>query len=376
MIYLDNSSTTKRKPLKVIVSTTLSLINSANPTRSSHKIALKSALKVFKARQTIKNFLNTPQKADVVFTYNCTEALNMAIFGSAKNNGNVVITAFEHNSVLRPLYALKKTHNITITVVNPTPQGKISEQDILNAVNKNTYLVIVNQTSNVTGTTITLNNLGHKLNKLGIMLLIDCAQSAGHAKINMQKIGANFLTLAGHKGLFGSQGIGALIINNANLTPLKFGGSGGDSLNENMPAYYPEKLEAGTINTVGITSLENGIKFVLKHQNKINKKIETMSKYIINALKQNPSIKLFSNNLHSGVISFSFLNIDNAEATNILNEKYGICLRHGLHCAPLIHKFLKTEQCGLIRVSLSYFNNMAQAKKLIYAINKISQLKN
>ncbi len=161
--------------------------------------------------------------------------------------------------------------------------------------------------------------------------------------------------------------------NDANVEPLKFGGSGSNSLLTTMPEYYPEKLEAGTINTIGISALDAGVGYVEKHLDKINSKVEKLSNILINYLKQNKNITLYSSNPHSGVISFKFNNLDNNEVCNTLNEKYKICVRPGLHCAPLIHKFLKTEKTGLIRVSISYFNNFCEIKKLVKALNKIEK---
>ena len=373
MIYLDNSSTTRKKPFCVLNAVLKATWHSANPTRSSHTPSLNAALKVYNTREHLKSFFNAPKSANVVFTYNCTEAINTVIFGTAKKGGNVVITAFEHNATFRPLNKLIKTHNITITIVNPNSLGEITSDDILNKINDKTYLVIVNQTSNVTGSTVKLNNLGHKLKQKNIMLMVDTAQSAGHEKIDMQSIGANFLCVAGHKGLFATQGIGALILNDANVEPLKFGGSGSNSLLTTMPEYYPEKLEAGTINTIGISALDAGVGYVEKHLDKINNKKKKLSNILINYLKQNKNITLYSSNPHSGVISFKFNNLDNNEVCNTLNEKYKICVRPGLHCAPLIHKFLKTEKTGLIRVSISYFNNFCEIKKLVKALNKIEK---
>lgn len=373
MIYLDNSSTTRKKPLSVIKAVTQATYRSANPTRSSHTPSLKAALKVYNTREHIKEFFNAPKGANVVFTYNCTEAINLVLQGTAKKNGNVVITAFEHNSVIRTLHRLKQTHKITVTIVNPNNFGQISEQDILNKVTDKTYLVIVNQTSNVTGSTVKLTNIGHKLKEKNILFMIDTAQSAGHEKINMKKLGANFLCVAGHKGLFATQGIGALVLNNAEVECLKFGGSGSNSLNPAMPEYYPEKLEAGTVNTVGIFALDAGIKYVEKHFDKINFKVEKLSNMLLEYLKQNKNVTLYSNNPHSGVISFNFNNLDNNEACNTLNEKFKICVRPGLHCAPLIHKFLKSDESGLVRVSISCFNKTFEIKKLIKALDYLTE---
>lgn len=371
MIYLDNAATTHKKPLKTIFSVLKALtVYNANPSRGSHTLSIKTSLKIEECRENIKKFVNAPTTASVVYTYNCTEAINYAIQGTLNYGDHVIITTFEHNAVLRTLANLKQK-NIDYSVVKPNTNGEITVKDIQKLRKNNTKMIIINQTSNVIGKTTDIYKIGKYCKENGILLLTDCAQSAGHKKINMTKNNINFVTLAGHKGLYGTQGIGALVINNASPSPIKFGGSGSNSKNESMPDYYPDKLEAGTINVVGILALDAGIRFVQKKQDKINKKIDKLSKILIDYLKEEKNYILYSEYDCCGVVSFNHRNIETAHIVDELN-KYNICVRGGLHCAPLAHSYIGTIDTGTVRVSISYFNNKYEIKKLIKVLNKIN----
>lgn len=370
MIYLDNGATTHKKPIKTILNTLKALLfYSANPSRGSHTLSIKTGLKIEDCREHLKKFVNAPKNANVVYTYNCTEALNYAILGTLKRGDHVIITTFEHNSVLRPIYSLKNK-NVTYSVVTPNKQNEISLNEIKNHVKPNTKMIAISQTSNVTGNTINLEEIGMFCKHNNIIFLVDAAQSAGHEKIDMEKFNINLLALAGHKGLYGPQGIGALVINKSAPNPIKFGGSGSNSESKFMPDYYPDKLEAGTINTVGILGLDGGISFVEKHFEKICNKTKKLTSYLLENFKQNKNIILYSNNANSGVVSFNVLNIETQDVVNFLN-KHKICVRGGLHCAPLTHTFLNTIPNGAVRVTISYFNKMWEIKKLVKAVEKL-----
>ena len=370
MIYLDNAATTFKKPINTIFSTIKALTKySANPSRSSHKQSVLVGEMIEQCRNNIKTFVNAPVCAEVVYTYNCTEAINYAILGTLKSGDHAIITTFEHNAVIRTLHSLK-TIGITYSEAKPNNLGIITINQIKKLVKPNTKLIIINNTSNVTGTTTKVNQIGKFCSENNILLLVDCAQSGGHEKIDMKNDNINFIALAGHKGLYGPQGIGALIINNTEPSPIKFGGSGSESINPNMPSYYPEKLEAGTINTVGILGLNAGINFVNNNFEKINSKIFKLSNHLIKFLKSNNNFILYSNNAKSGVISFNIKNKNTQEVINILNQN-NICVRGGLHCAPLIHKHLNTLDGGTIRVSICYFNKLSEIKTLIKVLTKI-----
>ncbi len=371
MIYLDNAATTRKKPISVIWAVLKALtIYNANPSRGSHKASIKAGLKVLSCREHLKQFVNAPTTAEVVYTFNCTEAINIALNGCLNENDHVIITTFEHNAVARTLHHLTQ-RNITYSIVKPDSYNNITLLEIEKLVTQKTKLIIVNQTSNVTGTTTKLTEIGNYCKLHNILFMVDGAQSAGHEDINVSKNNINLLCLAGHKGLYGTQGIGALIINNVEPKPLKFGGSGTNSKLKTMPDYYPDKLEAGTTNLVGIMALDGGIKFVEKHKHKINKKTLKLATILYNYLKQNPNIIIYTTCIKSGVISFNIKNKNTDEVVNFLND-YGICVRGGLHCAPLAHMHLNTINSGTIRVSISYFNTAHEIKKLIKALKKIA----
>lgn len=371
MIYLDNAATTRKKPFKTIWETLKALlVYNANPSRGSHTLSINAGLKVLDCREHIKKFVNAPEEANVVYTYNCTEAINYALLGTLKENDHVVITTFEHNAVLRALYSLKDK-NVTYSVATPNSYGNITLQEIKKLVKDNTKMIVVNQTSNVTGTTTSLNEIGNYCKNNNILFLVDAAQSAGHEQIDVIKNNINFLCLAGHKGLYGTQGIGALVINNAQPKPIKFGGSGTESQNPNMPNYYPDMLEAGTVNLNGIMALDGGISFVEKNFKKINAKTNKLASVLYSYLKVNPNIIVYTTCIKSGVISFNLKNKTTEEVVDYLNE-HKVCVRGGLHCAPLAHNFLNTINTGTVRVSIAYFNTMAEIKKLIKLLKKIA----
>lgn len=371
MIYLDNSATSIKKPLCVKLAVLKSLFfYTANPGRSGHKLSQRTAMQIYKTRKTIKEFFNAPNVVDVIFTGSCTEALNLALIGTAQKNKHIVITVFEHNSVLRTINHLSKTHNITYNVVLPNKNGKITAKEIESAINENTYLIAVNHTSNVTGATCDISSIGKLAKEKNLIFLVDGAQSAGHEKIDVQKQNINLLALAGHKGLLGLQGVGVLITNNVNIKPIKFGGTGTKSENPTQPNDKPEGFESGTLPTPNIIALNYGVKYVNKNFNKINKKITNLTTYLLNELKQIKEINLYSNNEKSGVVSFEIKNLDCNFVVNELNEKYKICTRGGLHCAPLIHKHLH-HNTGLVRVSIGHNNKKWHITKLIKALKSI-----
>ena len=273
MIYLDNSSTTYKKPISVIRKSLKGLKRlSVNPSRGGYHLAIKGSSEIFNCREKLSSFLGTTPE-NVIFTSGCTTALNLAIKGTAQSKGHIITTIYEHNSVLRVLEHLKKTQNISYTTLTPNKQGLISPKDIINNIQDNTYMVIVNHTSNVTGITQNIKNIGKICKKYDLLFLVDGAQSIGHEKINMTEDNINLLTVAGHKGLYSPQGIGALLINNAKVNPIIFGGTGTHSNNLKQPADYPDGLESGTPNIIGILGLSAGIDFVKKKRDKINSKI-------------------------------------------------------------------------------------------------------
>ena len=374
MIYLDNASTTNKKPFCVKFAICKAFFKKycANPGRSSHTPSLNAGNVVFETRELLKVFFNVQSSENVIFTSGCTEALNLAIFGTLKKGGNVIYTTNEHNSVARPLEFLKNRGDITTTLIATNKNGEVEPKDIEKAIQKNTYLVVVNHTSNVTGATSDISKIGKICKKHGILFLVDGAQSAGHKKIDMQKDNISMLAVAGHKGLLASQGIGALMFDSGvKIAPQKFGGTGTFSEQLLPPVSYPESLEAGTSATPLIFSFGAGIKFLSKNFEKINKKIEKLSKFLLDELYFRKNLKIYTaKNCYSGVVSFRVENMQTSEVVNYFNSKK-ICVRAGLHCAPLCHKQLGTLDGGTVRVSISSFNHLCEIKCFLKHLDKL-----
>lgn len=371
MIYLDNAATGGFKPSAVTdaVNTAIKYL-SANPGRSGHRLSLAGATCVEDCRRALAETFYSPFDK-VIFTKNCTEALNLAIFGTAIKGGNVITTVFEHNSVLRPLYHLQKRGDITLTIVSPE-KNKCLSQSIKEKILPNTYMVCATAVSNVTGQELPLEKIGKVCKDLDLIFLVDGAQGAGHVNIDMQRQNINLLAIAGHKGLYGIMGVGALLIDDKTLvTPLTYGGTGVESFLEGQPECYPERLESGTLNLPGICALKEGIDFVKSNVTSFGEHLFYASKNIIDRLKKLPKVTVYSQPNSSGIISFEIDKLASTDVADTLNSDFDIAVRGGFHCAPLIHKFLRTDSQGLVRVSLAVQNSSREREFFVSAIKRI-----
>ncbi len=375
MIYFDNAATGGFKPNSVIESSTNCIkYLLANPGRSGHRLSLAGAEIVYNCRKVLAELFNA-EPDRVIFTKNCTEALNLAIFGSLKVGGHVITTVFEHNSVLRPLTYLKNKGLITLDILSPDCSCDIYSK-IENTINENTYLVVCTATSNVTGENFDISRIGKICKEKDILFLSDGAQGAGHREIDLKKQNVSMLAIAGHKGLYSIMGIGALILNyDVNLTPLIFGGTGTESFNLNQPLELPERLESGTLNLPAIASLLEGAKYVKQNGNIFSKTLNVYTDEIINALREIDEINCYSKPNGAGIISFELKNMPSSEVADILNSQFDIAVRGGLHCAPLTHRYLGTDNSGLVRASVAVQNSSREMHFFIRAIKEIARLK-
>ncbi len=377
VIYLDNAATSNFKPKSVIKILNKSLKNSANPGRSGHRLSLKNSMLVYNTREIVANHFGLNEPENVIFTKNCTEALNIAILGTIVKGGNVICSCFEHNSVLRPLNELKNRGEITLTIIEPVNKKYIIKEDVEKHLTSKTYLVIITAISNVTGNKNDILEIGKLCKEKGILFLVDAAQSCGHIKYNMKNDNINFLTFAGHKGFLAPQGIGGLCINTKKIpSPLMFGGTGTESINLNQPQNLPEKLESGTLQTPIISALAEGVKYVEKYFEINNYKTKKLTHYLLSKLKEINNLTIYTLPSSSyGVISFNIKGYNSAEVSDFLDSKYNIATRGGLHCAPLTHKFLGTTQDGAVRVSLNFRNSKKEIDTLLLAINELTSYK-
>ena len=370
MIYLDNGATGGFKP-RAVIEATENVIKylSANPGRSGHRLSITGASIVDECRKTIANFVNAP-KNKIIFTKNCTEALNTAIFSTLKIGGHVITTTFEHNSVLRPLTYLQNKGLISLDIVCPTKEKNIVES-IEEKINASTYLVITTGASNVTGESLPVNEIGKLCSKRNLLYLLDGAQYVGHHPVDMEKDNLSMLAMAGHKGLYGIMGIGVLAIKEeVELSPFIMGGTGSESFNLNQPTCYPERLESGTLNLPAIASLLEGVKYVRRNFSHFNNTLVAYTSVLIEQLKNVNGITCYSTPNPTGIVAFSCPQ-PSTEVADILNTEYDIAVRGGLHCAPLMHKTLKTDNFGLVRASLSVQNSTREIASLIRALSII-----
>ena len=367
MIYLDNAATSFPKPKSVINELHRCLTEyCGNPGRSSHSLSLRSAEVIYDTRVILSELFNWNKPESVVFTYNATYALNIAIKSALKSNDHVIISDLEHNSVLRPIEALKKSRGIEYSIFN---SDKDIEKEIELLKKDNTTAIISTLRSNVTGKSISLEKLARAAKKYSLRLILDASQSAGHEMIDLY--GKEFYALCGpaHKALLGIQGVGFIIFGNDEFKPTYIeGGSGTESMLKDMPMDLPERFEAGTQNVPAIVALGEGIRYIksIRLEN-IEEIIRQNSDYFIDRLSDLPGIRLYYG---GGIISFTAQEISSAALSNYL-DRLDICTRSGLHCAPLAHKKIGTENVGALRISIGIFNKRNEADALYLALREI-----
>lgn len=377
MIYLDNAATTFPKPESVYAKMDDCMRNyCANPGRSGHKMAMESARVVEETRDIIAKLFNIKNPMDVVYTFNATDSLNLAIKGFLKPGDHVITTTMEHNSVLRPIMELENI-GVEHTFVQADEEGRVDPKDVEAAIKDNTKLIAIIHASNVTGTLIDIETIGKIAKNHGITYLVDASQSAGIYDIDVDKLNIDMLAMPGHKGLLGPQGTGVLYVNNKiRLHGQREGGTGSKSEEIIQPDLYPDKYESGTHNTPGIVGLGAGVEFLLETGlDNIRKHEEELSQYMIDEILKIDGVKLYgpkSAKERAAVIAVNIKDLDSGEVTFRLDREFGIATRSGIHCAPLAHKSIGTLEQGAVRFSLGYFTTKEEVEEAIKAIKVIA----
>lgn len=374
MIYLDNAATTNYKPPCVIDAVTDCMTKYPyNPNRSGSKQALELQQKLYDARKKMSLLYNNDSDNHVAFTSGCTQALNLAILGNAKK-GHIVITATEHNSVLRPVMQLKRKGYVDVSIVSPNENGDITTDNLARVIRRDTYMLCVSHASNVTGHCQSIEELGAYARRRNIKLLVDCAQSAGYIPLDMTKCNVDMVAVAGHKGLHGIQGAGALIFNNRAVPrPITFGGTGTESHLHYQPTTVPDCLESGTLPTPAIMAMSAGVDYWLDNWKENRQNIMETQQLILNELKHISGVTVYSKQNLSGVVAFNVGNKDSGEVADELSQKYDIAVRGGLQCAPLMHKWLGTIEQGVVRASVSSVTTKEECYALLNAIEQIAK---
>ncbi len=377
MIYLDNSATTYPKPKSVIESFNKSFcIYGANAGRGFYKMAINTTEQIFNVRKKLCEFFDYDNPENVVFTYNCTMALNIAIKGIAKKGGHFIISDLEHNSVLRTVEKLKNDGVCDYSIAQVDCDSVRTINNFSECIRKNTIAIICTGASNVFGMTTPYKKLAQLAHKYNLLFVLDAAQIGGVVPISMKKDSIDVLCCAGHKGLYGPTGTGVMIIkDNIVLDTIIEGGTGSNSVLAVQPDITPDRFESGTPNVQGIIGLgygidfvnEIGVKNIFNHENKLIRKLNVNLKTI-------KGITLYDYGYENSVPILSF-NINNRHSEEVAQKlsEFNIAVRAGLHCAPLAHKKMGTIENGTVRISPSIFSKKKDIDFLIKCVRKIAK---
>jgi cysteine desulfurase family protein len=399
-IYLDNAATSFPKPPQVMEAMVRFMTEiGANPGRAGHQKAVEAGRIIENARKSLATLFNIADPNRIVFTLNVTEALNTVISGFLNPGDHVITTSMEHNSVLRPLRYLEAEGIIHLTIAACDLRGRLDPETLPPLIQESTALMILNHASNVCGTIQDVKAVKQAIGE--IPLLVDAAQTAGCFPIDVEDAGIDFLAFTGHKALLGPQGTGGLYIRDGmSIRPLVRGGTGSVSENELQPDFFPDILESGTRNNVGLAGLgaavefilETGVETIREHEKALTKALLSALYDVagltiygpLNAEAQTSTLSLTFDSLlpegdrydygGCGSVNLELMEEDvyPAEAGNILSTEYDILVRTGLHCAPIAHKTLKTFPEGTVRLSMGYFNTLEEMEITARAIRRIA----
>ncbi len=336
---------------------------------------------VAQCRVAFSQLIGAPNSGHVVFCFNGTDALNLAIRGFIRENDHVVTTAVEHNSVLRPLNALKKLIGIKLDIADCDQNGRVNVGQLRNFVTASTRLVCVSHVSNVTGAIQPVAEIGDFCKPMGVPLLVDAAQSVGHLPVDISEMGCDFLATSGHKGLLGPLGTGVLYFSDSvadDLQPLRYGGTGSQSESLEQPMELPSRLESGNLNVGGIFGLLAGIEHVMSlGLESIHAHERDLIDALIESLSENDAVTVYATGVgenQSGVLSMNVQGQDCQQIAAMLDSAFDILVRAGLHCSPLVHRAIGSElHGGTVRISPGIFNSIADVQNVVQAINEISR---
>lgn len=377
MIYFDNAATSYPKPERVARSVNgYFRLYGANPGRGGYRMSMDTAEMVYSCREAVRALFGARAPENTVFTQNCTHALNLAIKGVMSAGGHMIISDLEHNSVSRPAQALSDKGIASYSVAATYADDEKTVRSFESLIRPDTKLIACTHASNVFGFVLPVEGIARMARDHGVLMLVDAAQTAGVLDINVQRAGMDFLCAAGHKGLMGPTGTGVLVTHLGEQLDTVFeGGTGSSSILLTQPDYMPERLETGTVNTMGIAALKAGVDYVrLTGPANIYRHEMDIIIYLYDNLKRIKGVKLYTQRPVIGrsvpVLSFN-LEGKSAEDTVAELASMDIAVRGGLHCAPLAHKKMGTIEGGTVRVSPGHFNTIQEARRFCAAIQKI-----
>jgi cysteine desulfurase family protein len=355
-LYLDNAATSYPKPEKVYEAVIHAMRDvGASPGRGGYRRSLEAGRILYQAREAAASLFSIGDSSRIIFTQNATEALNLALYGTLTAGDHVITTSMEHNSLLRPLYALRNK-GVELSIVPAASDGVVAVEDIRRAMQVNTRMIAVSHVSNVCGAIQPIKPLAELCRETGALFLLDAAQSAGYLPIDVELEAIDLLAIPGHKGLLGPTGTGLLYAApHVPLKPVTQGGTGSHSTAEEQPEVMPDGFEAGTHNMPGIAGLCAGIEFIqergisalYQHESSLLNQAEQALIHIPGVTVYGPS----DPSSRCSVLSFTAAGVDSSLLAAELDHGFDIAVRAGLHCAPLAHRTLGTLPGGTVRMS-------------------------
>jgi len=375
MIYLDNAATSYPKPPETL-QPLVHFVNDigGNPGRSGHPLSIEAARIIFQAREKLAALINGKDAERLVFTSNGTESLNLAILGLVAPHDHVITTSLEHNSVMRPLDFLQKKQHVAVSVVNCSLDGQLDLQLLKNSLHKNTRAVIINHGSNIIGSVQPISEIRNVIGER--VLIVDACQTIGNMAIDVDAQGIDIICFSCHKSLLGVQGVGALYIRKGiELQPIKYGGTGSRSEFTSQPEFMPDKYECGTPNTPGIAALLGGLTFIEKIGfNTFMEKKKRVRRYLVEQLSALERAILYGDPDKEESLPIVSMNLDGVSPSDIGSacSRAGICVRVGLHCAPVAHRTIGTFPRGTVRVSPGYFTRADDIDQFMEVIRHVA----
>ena len=372
MIYLDSAATTLQKPPAVARAAAGAIRTMATPGRGGHPPAMAAAAAAFACREEAARLFSVADPAQVVFTSSATHGLNIAIRTLAAPGSTVLISGYEHNAVTRPLHAIP---DVTVKIA----RGQLFDQaavleDFDRLLTPEVYLAVTTHVSNVFGFILPVEGIARLCRERGVPLIVDASQSAGCLPVSMEELGAAFIAMPGHKGLYGPQGTGLLLCGSTLPQPLLAGGTGSESKRQEMPGYLPDRLEAGTHNMPGIAGLLEGLRFVrAKGLDRIERHEAALIRRLASGLSGLTGAEVFAGRepgVQAGVLSLRQNGWDCEELGEALARR-GVAVRAGLHCAPLAHQSAGTLESGTVRLSVSAFTTAGDVSRFLQEMRRL-----
>lgn len=373
MIYLDNAATTKYKPQDVKDAYFYYLSDvGVSPGRGSYSLGIQASRMLYKSRLVIANYFGLDEP-NTVFTKNSTEAINLFFNGYLRPGDHVVISAYEHNAVLRPLEQLREKGIIEYSIIKREDLLKSDEEIIEKYFKENTALLALTLASNLTGRIIFKSSLFLAAKKLGVCTFVDASQGAGKIRLNMIGDGIDHLAFTAHKDLKGVPGVGGLCSQKPfDFAPLIQGGTGILGHLKTNPRVYPEGYESGTLNMPGIWALKTAIEYTIEHFDDAISKEKKIIEHLEHRLQTLHCVEVYDlEHLRLGTLAFNVKGYSSNEMVKLLDDN-GICTRGGIHCAILAHEALGTTQTGAVRVSVCDSNTLEEIDELIQIISKVN----